>query len=110
MNEMPSVTYEDSYKRKGRSWEKGLLFTVLLDGRDYVRVVAMSYGEFGVVEDFREETLEPKGALLYHLIHSVIVQPHCSSGVLGEGEYPSSSFRGELLFHCIQIKHVDIHT
>ena len=23
MHDMPSVTYEDSYKRRGKSWEKG---------------------------------------------------------------------------------------
>ena len=50
---MPSVTYEDSYKRRSRPWEKGLFFTLLLDGWDYVRVVTTSYNEFGEVDDFR---------------------------------------------------------
>ena len=53
MHEMPSVTYEDSYKRRGTPWEKGLFFTLLLDGWDYVRVVTTSYSEFGEEENFR---------------------------------------------------------
>ena len=65
MHEMSSVTYEDSYKRRGGAWEKGLFFTLLLDGWDNVRVVTTNYSEFGEVEDFREVTLEPKSALLY---------------------------------------------
>jgi len=62
---MPSVTYEDSYKRRGKPWEKGLLGTLLLDGWDYVRVVTTNYSDFGEVEGFREGTLEPRSALLY---------------------------------------------
>ena len=26
MHDMPSVTYEDSYKRRGKPWEKGPFF------------------------------------------------------------------------------------
>jgi len=36
MHEIPSVTYEAFYKRKGNGREKDLLFTLLLDGGDYV--------------------------------------------------------------------------
>ena len=41
MHYMPSVTYEYSYKRRGKPWEKGLFWggTLLLDGWDYVRAV-----------------------------------------------------------------------
>lgn len=94
MHERPSVTYEDSYKRRGRPWDKGR-FTLLLDGWDYVRVVTTRYNDFGKEEDFKEGTLEPKSALLYQLLHSSLVQPHCSSGVHGEGEYPRSRLRGQ---------------
>ena len=65
MHDMPSVNYEDSYKRRGKPWEKGLFGTLLLDGWDCVRVVITNYSEFCEVEDFREETLEPRSALLY---------------------------------------------
>ena len=36
MHEIPSFTYETFYKRKGNGREKDLLFTLLLDGGDYV--------------------------------------------------------------------------
>ena len=36
MHELTSVTYEAFYKRKGNGREKDLLFTLLLDGGDYV--------------------------------------------------------------------------
>ena len=41
MHDMPSVTYEDSYKRRGKPWEKWLFFgeTLLLDGGDDVKAV-----------------------------------------------------------------------
>ena len=33
MHDMTSVTYEDSYKKRGKPWKKGLLGeTLLLDG------------------------------------------------------------------------------
>ena len=109
MHERPSVTYEDSFKTRGRQWDKGH-FTLFLDGCDYVRVVTTSYSDFGEVEDFREGTLEPKSALLYQLIHFSVIQPHCSSGVRGEGWYPRSTLGGQSVGHCIQIKHIDIDT
>jgi len=65
MHDMSNVTYEDSYKRMGKPWEKGLLGTPLLDGWDSVRVVTTNYSEFGEVEDFREGTLEPRSDVLY---------------------------------------------
>ncbi len=111
MHEMPSVIYDESYKRRGKPWEKGLLgATLLLDRRYYVRVVTTNYSEFGEVEDFREGTLEPKSALLYQLLHSSIVQLHCSSWVRGEEEYPRSRLGGQPVGHCIRIMHVVIHT
>ena len=36
MHEIPSVTYETFYKRKGNERGEDLLFTLLLDGGDYV--------------------------------------------------------------------------
>ena len=57
MHDMPSVTYEDSYKRRGKPWEKGLLGTLWMD--DMLRKQWLrSYSEFGEAEGFREGTLE----------------------------------------------------
>ena len=39
MHDMTSVTYEDSYKRRGKPWEKGILGTLWLDGWDDVRAL-----------------------------------------------------------------------
>ena len=39
MHDIPSVTYEDSYKRRGKPLEKGLLGTLLLDGWYDVKAV-----------------------------------------------------------------------
>ena len=65
--------------------------------------------EFGEVEYYREGTLEPRGAHLYQLAHSFVVQTHCSSGVRGEGEYPRSRLEGQSVGHYIRIKHNHIH-
>ena len=36
MHEMPSVTYDVFYKKKGKAKGKGLFLTLWLDGGDYV--------------------------------------------------------------------------
>ena len=38
MHEIPSVTYESSYKRRDKPWKMGPLLTLLLDGGNYVVV------------------------------------------------------------------------
>ena len=37
MHDMPSVIYEDSYKRRGKPWERGLLETLLSDLKEGLR-------------------------------------------------------------------------
>ena len=64
--------------------------------------------EFGEVEYYREGTLEPRGAHLYQLAHSFVVQPHCSSGVRGEGDYPRSRLGGQPVGHYIRSKYDNI--
>ena len=61
--------------------------------------------EFGGIEDYKEGTLEPRGAHLYQLAHSFVVQPHCSSRVCGEGKYLRSRLEGQPVGHYIRIKH-----
>ena len=61
--------------------------------------------EFGEVEYYREGNFEPRGVHLYQLAHSFVVQPHCSSGVCGEGDYPRSRLGGQPVGHYIRIKH-----
>ena len=64
--------------------------------------------EFGGIECYREGTLEPRGAHLYQLAHSFVVQPHCNLGVRGEGEYPRSRLGGQPMVHYIWIKHENL--
>ena len=59
MHDMPSVIYEKSYKRRGRSWYKGLFGEPYCWMDDILwRQWLRSYSEFGEVEGFREGTLE----------------------------------------------------
>ena len=39
---------------------KDFFFTLLMDGRDYVRVVTMNYSEFGEVEDLERGLLSQR--------------------------------------------------
>ena len=64
--------------------------------------------EFGGIECYREGNLEPSVAHLYQLAHFFVVQPHCSLGVHGEGEYPRSRLGGQPMGHYIQTKHENI--
>ena len=96
MHEIPSVTYEAFYKRRGKPRENDFLAYSMVGWRrlchcEWLRAIV----EFGEVEYYREGTLEPTGAHLYQLAHSLIVQPHYSSGVRGEGNYPRSRLGGQ---------------
>ena len=110
MHEIPSVTYETFYKRKGNGRGKDFFFYPIVGWRrlchfEWLRAIV----EFGGIEYYREETLEPSGAHLYQLAHSFVVQPHCSSGVRGEGEYPRSRLGcTQPVGHYIRIKHNNI--
>ena len=106
MHELPGVTYETFYKRKGNGREKDLLFYPIVGLRrlcnfEWLRAIV----EFGGIECYRDGTLEPRSVHLYQLAHSFVVQPHCSSRVSEEGEYPRSRLGGQPVGHYIRIKH-----
>ena len=51
MHDMPSVTYEDSYKRRGKPWEKGPFWEPYCWMDDMMwKKWLQSYSEFGEVE------------------------------------------------------------
>ena len=106
---MPSVTYESSYKRRDKPWEKGLFAYPIVGWKRLCRCEWLwAIVEFGEVEDFREGILS-QGVLTSISEHiSFIVQPHCSLGVRGEGEYPRSRLGGQPVGHYIRIKHGNI--
>ena len=107
MHEIPSVTYEAFYKRKGNGRERDFLGVLPYGWMEEILSfgVVTSYSDFGGIEYYREGTLEPRGAHLYQLAHSFVVQLHCSLGVCGEGEYPRSRLGGQPVGHYIWIKH-----
>ena len=106
MHELPSVTYEAFYKRNRNGRKRDLFVYPIVGWRrlcqfEWLRAIV----EFGGIEYYREGTLEPRRAHLYQLAHSFVLQPHCSSGVHGEGEYPRTRLGGQPVGHYIRIKH-----
>ena len=63
MHDMPSVTYEDSYKRRGKPWKRGLFLGPYgwMDETLWEQWL-WSYSEFGEVEDL-ERGLLSQGVL-----------------------------------------------